>query len=135
MFARAEATYYQQQQRNDKNRSITTEGSGEMLAQLSAVSTDSDEQFDEDVNWSLARCRDGSATMLGLFFSEQLDDIARAKAICALCPLVEPCLEGAIARREPWGVWGGQLFFNGKILAFKRKRGRPPKNAQAQLTA
>jgi hypothetical protein len=24
-------------------------------------------------------------------------------------------------------VWGGQLFANGKILAQKRKRGRPPK--------
>ena len=64
-----------------------------------------------------------------------LDDIALAKAICAGCPLAEPCLEGAVDRREPWGVWGGQLFFNGKILPFKRKRGRPPKNAQAQLTA
>ena len=41
----------------------------------------------------------------------------------------------AIERREPWGVWGGQLFFNGKVLAFKRKRGRPPKNQAAQLTA
>jgi WhiB family redox-sensing transcriptional regulator len=106
-----------------------------MLAQLSALVTEYEEQFDEELDWSLARCRDGSATMINLFFSEQLDDIARAKAICALCPLVEACLEGAIARREPWGVWGGQLFFNGKILAFKRKRGRPPKNPQAQLTA
>ena len=30
-------------------------------------------------------------------------------------------------RREPWGVWGGELFVNGKIVAQKRKRGRPPK--------
>ncbi|MDP9386952.1 MAG: WhiB family transcriptional regulator [Actinomycetota bacterium] len=73
--------------------------------------------------------------MLELFFSEQLDDIARAKVICSTCPVREPCLAGALARREPWGVWGGQLFLNGKILAFKRKRGRPPKNAAAQLTA
>ena len=82
-----------------------------------------------------ARCRDGAGSMVPLFFSEQLDDIARAKAICALCPVIEPCLAGAVERREPWGVWGGQLFANGKILAFKRKRGRPPKNAQAQMTA
>jgi WhiB family redox-sensing transcriptional regulator len=73
--------------------------------------------------------------MLGIFFSEQLDDIARAKSICTGCPLLVPCLDGARQRREPWGVWGGQLFANGKILAFKRKRGRPPKNAPAQLTA
>ncbi|MDQ4098741.1 MAG: WhiB family transcriptional regulator [Actinomycetota bacterium] len=70
-----------------------------------------------------------------LFFSEQLDDIARAKAVCVTCAVRAPCLAGAIERREPWGVWGGQLFLNGKILAFKRKRGRPPKNAAAQLTA
>ena len=87
------------------------------------------------LNWVAASCRDGAASMLDLFFSEQLDDIARAKAICGGCPLAEPCLEGAVERREPWGVWGGQLFFNGKILPFKRKRGRPTKNAQAQLTA
>jgi WhiB family redox-sensing transcriptional regulator len=92
-------------------------------------------EFEADVDWSRARCRDGAATMLGLFFSEQLDDIARAKAICALCPIQEVCLQGAIERREPWGVWGGQLFANGKILAFKRKRGRPPKNPPVVLTA
>lgn len=91
--------------------------------------------FEQPVRWADARCRDGAATMTALFFSEQLDDIARAKAICALCPVMEPCLQGAIDRREPWGVWGGQLFFNGKILAFKRKRGRPPKNQATQLTA
>ena len=87
------------------------------------------------VNWSLARCQDGAATMTALFFSEQIDDIARAKQICALCPVQEPCLAGAMARREPWGVWGGQLFFNGKILAQKRKRGRPPKNPQVAQSA
>jgi hypothetical protein len=85
--------------------------------------------------WADARCRDGAGTMVEVFFSEQLDDIARAKAICSRCPLVVTCLEGAIERGEPWGVWGGQLFANGKILPFKRKRGRPPKNAQTQLTA
>jgi WhiB family redox-sensing transcriptional regulator len=47
----------------------------------------------------------------------------------------EPCLRGAIARREPWGVWGGHLFLNGKILAQKRKRGRPRKNQPVALTA
>jgi WhiB family redox-sensing transcriptional regulator len=83
----------------------------------------------------VAKCQDGAATMVGLFFSEQLDDIATAKAICNTCALQESCLDGALARREPWGVWGGQLFFNGKVLAFKRKRGRPRKDEQIPLTA
>jgi WhiB family redox-sensing transcriptional regulator len=77
--------------------------------------------------WADARCNDGAASLAGLFFSEELQDIARAKVICGLCPAIEPCLEGALSRREPWGVWGGQLFLNGKILASKRRRGRPPK--------
>lgn len=106
-----------------------------MLAELIAQGVPIQEQVDEEVDWSQARCRDGAATMINLFFSEQLDDIARAKAICGKCPVAEACLDGAVARREPWGVWGGQLFANGRILAFKRPRGRPPKNRQAQLTA
>jgi WhiB family transcriptional regulator, redox-sensing transcriptional regulator len=62
-----------------------------------------------------------------LFFSEQLDDILRAKAFCVECPVKDECLASAIERREPWGVWGGELFANGKVLANKRRRGRPPK--------
>lgn len=62
-----------------------------------------------------------------LFFSEELQDIAAAKSVCAECPVMAPCLEGAIERSEPWGVWGGQLFMNGKVLMVKRRRGRPPK--------
>jgi WhiB family redox-sensing transcriptional regulator len=79
------------------------------------------------------RCSDGSGNLTALFFSEQLDDIARAKAICAECPLREPCFEGALARREPYGVWGGRLFYKGKVLAFKRPRGRPPKNPRPMI--
>src|SRR5688500_11952276 len=90
-----------------------------------------------DVQWANASCRDGAASMLDLFFSEQLDDIRRAKSICQGCPVQAPCLDGAVERREPWGVWGGQLFANGRILAQKRRRGRPPKDPvlAAQLTA
>lgn len=87
-----------------------------------------EEEGESSVDWSLARCRDGAASMLNLFFSEKIDDIARAKELCGVCPLAEACLEGALERREPWGVWGGQLLVNGRILAQKRKRGRPPKN-------
>lgn len=87
--------------------------------------------------WAAASCRDGTGILTELFFSDQIPDIRRAKEICSTCPLIEICLEGAIERREPWGVWGGQLFLNGHILAQKRRRGRPPKNPDAaiQLTA
>jgi WhiB family transcriptional regulator, redox-sensing transcriptional regulator len=95
----------------------------------------SDEPIDE---WADARCRIGDVGLTELFFSDQIPEIALAKEICAGCSLIEPCLDGAIERREPWGVWGGQLFANGRILAQKRKRGRPPKNRPVdniQMTA
>lgn len=80
-----------------------------------------------------ALCRDGSAALVELFFSEQLDDIARAKQFCRGCEVRAECLAAALERREPWGVWGGELLANGKILAQKRKRGRPPKVAPPEL--
>jgi WhiB family transcriptional regulator, redox-sensing transcriptional regulator len=57
----------------------------------------------------------------------ELQDIARAKRLCLGCPAILPCREGALERREPWGVRGGQLFVDGTIVATKRRRGRPRK--------
>ncbi|MEU5498461.1 WhiB family transcriptional regulator [Streptomyces griseofuscus] len=34
-------------------------------------------------------------------------DALIAKRVCARCPAITPCLEGALARREPVGIWGG----------------------------
>lgn len=79
-----------------------------------------------------ALCNTGNSGLTALFFSEDLGDISRAKAICARCPMLLACLEGAIEREEPWGVWGGQLFRNGRILSYKRPRGRPPKNPRPE---
>ena len=76
--------------------------------------------------WPKARCNDGNGTLSFLFFSEDLIDIARAKAICSRCAVREACLAAAEERAEPWGVWGGQLFIDGRIVAQKRRRGRPP---------
>ena len=83
--------------------------------------------------WANARCNDGTGNLVSLFFSEQLDDIARAKAFCGGCPVKEACFEAALVRREPYGVWGGRLFFKGKVLAVKRPRGRPPKNPRPEV--
>ena len=82
--------------------------------------------------WAEARCNDLAGTMSGLFFSEELQDIATAKRICERCPVMAECLAGALERREPWGVWGGQLLLNGKVLQSKRRRGRPPKVARPE---
>jgi WhiB family redox-sensing transcriptional regulator len=78
--------------------------------------------------WGDAHCNTGGAGLAALFFSEELQDIAAAKRICADCPVLVPCLEGALERREPWGVWGGELFVHGAVVARKRPRGRPRKH-------
>lgn len=64
-----------------------------------------------------------------LFFAERPAELERAKALCATCPLQEACLDSALERREPWGVWGGQILEAGHIIAVKRGRGRPRKDA------
>lgn len=79
-----------------------------------------------------AACNDLNGSLTGVFFSEELQDIAAAKRICATCPVMLECLEGAVARHEPLGVWGGQMFMNGRILASRRRRGRPPKVARPE---
>ena len=63
-----------------------------------------------------------------LFFAESPSDVETAKALCQTCPVLAECLAGALERREPWGVWGGQLFISGVVVPRKRPRGRPRKN-------
>jgi len=66
-----------------------------------------------------------------LFFAESPADVEYAKSLCVTCPIRETCLAGALERREPWGVWGGELFIGGVVVARKRPRGRPRKNVVA----
>jgi WhiB family redox-sensing transcriptional regulator len=60
-----------------------------------------------------------------LYFSEDEMQVAEAKSLCGGCPVRAQCLEGALSRQEPAGVWGGELFEDGRIIAKKRKAGRP----------
>jgi WhiB family redox-sensing transcriptional regulator len=60
-----------------------------------------------------------------LWFADAPCDLERAKALCGGCPAQLACLTGAIDRREPAGVWGGQILDNGEIVTHKRPRGRP----------
>ena len=66
-----------------------------------------------------------------LFFAESPSDVELAKILCKTCPVVAECLAGALDRREPWGVWGGELFLQGVVIPRKRPRGRPRKNEVA----
>jgi WhiB family transcriptional regulator, redox-sensing transcriptional regulator len=66
-----------------------------------------------------------------LFFAESPADVECAKDLCRGCPARLACLAGALERREPWGVWGGELFLRGEIVPRKRPRGRPRKDEVA----
>lgn len=74
-------------------------------------------------------CRDGDDP--DLWFAENPGDLEQAKALCGDCPLRRECLAEALDRAEPWGVWGGEIFDQGVVIARKRPRGRPRKNQAA----
>ena len=73
-------------------------------------------------------CREYDAE---LWFAESPADVEFAKSLCGTCPVRAECLASALERREPWGVWGGQLFLQGVVIPRKRPRGRPRKNEVA----
>jgi WhiB family transcriptional regulator, redox-sensing transcriptional regulator len=66
-----------------------------------------------------------------LFFAESPQGVEQAKAMCRGCRARIACLTGALERREPWGVWGGELLMRGAIVPRKRPRGRPRKTEVA----
>ena len=80
--------------------------------------------LDGRANQRAIPCRANDAE---LWFAESPTDVEHAKSLCGDCPVRTECLAGALERREPWGVWGGQLLVQGAIVASKRPRGRPRK--------
>lgn len=67
----------------------------------------------ENWDWQVkAACR---GTGVDLFFNPDAERgqakrarEARAKAICAACPVIAQCLDWALSVGEPYGVWGGK---------------------------
>ncbi len=84
------------------------------------------------VDEELLPCRVNDAE---LWFAESPADVEHAKALCTDCPVRALCLDGALERREPWGVWGGELFLQGVVIPRKRPRGRPRKSEQVAAQA
>lgn len=58
-----------------------------------------------------------------VFFPDQggQHNAARAKAICARCPVLTECLDHALALGDVHGVWGGTTYEQRRALL-----GRPP---------
>lgn len=66
-----------------------------------------------------------------LWFSSLPSEVKLAKAYCQGCPNRAPCLTGALERAEVVGVWGGEIFDQGRIVTNRRPRGRPRKSTAA----
>lgn len=72
--------------------------------------------LDDDQAW-----RD-QAACLGLdhlFFTER-GESRPAKAICALCPVIQDCLDYALSTGAHFGIWGGKT--EQERVNYKRKR-------------
>ncbi|NQU37246.1 MAG: WhiB family transcriptional regulator [Actinobacteria bacterium] len=70
-----------------------------------------------------------------LWFADDVASTVRAQVLCQGCPLRTDCLAGALERREPCGVWGGELFERGQIVAGHKPKGRPRKDADEIASA
>jgi WhiB family redox-sensing transcriptional regulator len=57
-----------------------------------------------------------------LFYPVSDDAGEAAKAICAVCPVREPCLEYAVTAREKEGVWGGRTEKERRRLIRQRRK-------------
>ncbi len=57
-----------------------------------------------------------------IFHPETDEDADEAKAICAMCPVREACLEYALVVREKLGVWGGLTERERRRVLRRRRR-------------
>jgi WhiB family redox-sensing transcriptional regulator len=75
----------------------------------------------------LAACRgeDSVFFFAPAYFEKRGEKLAReavAKRICATCPVIQPCLDYALATREPHGVWGGLNETERRAILKRRQR-------------
>lgn len=77
----------------------------------------------------LAACRDAGDR---LFFGDdpderptlRLSDLAKARAICAQCPVARTCLHWALTKPERFGIWGGTSGRQRDRMALQLEAGR-----------
>ena len=58
----------------------------------------------------------------GMFFPDDDDEAATAKAVCEQCDVRIACLEHALASREKQGVWGGATERERRRIVRHRRR-------------
>ena len=78
------------------------------------------------VSWrELAACRTADPE---LFFpigktGPAIEEIQRAKAVCASCPVRERCLTFALDTHQNFGIWGGLDDEERRLLHLQRRAG------------
>lgn len=76
----------------------------------------------EDDTWrDLAACLGFDSDV---FFPEDMDAeaVARAKEVCASCPVTIHCLEWALETNQTEGIWGGFTRFERRAVKRRRQR-------------
>src|SRR5690606_36273324 len=106
--------------RFDRSRAL---GRADASAPVDGPSASEERQRGEEI-----RCLAGDPET---WFAESPEVLEHAKSLCGPCPLREMCLQGALERGEPWGVWGGEIFDRGRVIPPKRTAGRPRKDVAA----
>lgn len=75
---------------------------------------------DLDRSWvSRAACRDMDTE---LFYPTRGESVREAKAVCARCPVIEECLEWALAVPEKFGIFGGLSALERRQMRRARRR-------------
>ena len=63
--------------------------------------------WEPDEGWRDAAACAGSDLELFFPIEEDEESAVPAKAICAICPVQENCLNYALTTNQPEGIWGG----------------------------
>lgn len=62
-----------------------------------------------------------------------LEQVARAKAVCARCPVSRECLAFALRTRQAYGVWGGMSEQERYLVWRHGERGTDPGAGEGHL--
>lgn len=83
------------------------------------------DQEDKDRGWMIkASCSDAPAN---IFFLENEPaatkaQVAKARALCDVCPVQVRCLEYALNNKEHYGIWGGKSPRERREMLRERRR-------------
>ncbi len=94
-----------------------------------------------EIGWQqhgLCRASDGAIFFPPVHFEPKPEREAReakAKAVCAQCPVRAECLDWALTTQEPYGVWGGLSERERRDLLVGKRPPSAPRSRRGQTTS